>query len=66
MGYAKFRTGFVGDSTSEWSVTPSDGFLEQHEATHFVLRYTPHSLGVSNAHFVIETEVSNEEKANIL
>merc|ERR1739842_49672 len=56
MGYAKFRTGFVGDSTNEWSVTPSDGYLKQHEATHFVLRHTPHSPGVSSAYFVIETE----------
>eukprot|EP00571_Detonula_confervacea_P009949 CAMPEP_0172304052 /NCGR_PEP_ID=MMETSP1058-20130122/5495_1 /TAXON_ID=83371 /ORGANISM="Detonula confervacea, Strain CCMP 353" /LENGTH=309 /DNA_ID=CAMNT_0013015117 /DNA_START=92 /DNA_END=1021 /DNA_ORIENTATION=+ len=56
MGYAKFRTGFVGDASGEWSVSPSDGVLKQNEATHFVLRYTPHSPGVSNAYFVIETE----------
>lgn len=56
MGYAKFRADFVGDAASEWSVSPSDGFLKQREATHFVVKYTPHSPGVSNAYFVIETE----------
>ena len=56
MGYAKFRAAFVGDATSEWSVSQSDGFLKQKEATHFVVKYTPHSPGVSNAYFVIETE----------
>lgn len=56
MGYAKFRAAFVGDATSEWSVSASDGFLKQNEATHFVVKYTPHSPGVSTAYFVIETE----------
>jgi len=56
MGYAKFRAAFVGDASNEWSVSPSDGFLKQHEATHFVLKYSPHSPGVSNAYFVVETE----------
>jgi hypothetical protein len=56
MGYAKFRAAFFGDSSNEWSVTPSDGFLKQNEATHFVVRYNPHSPGVSNVYFVIETE----------
>ena len=58
MGYAKFRAVFVGDASNEWSVSPSDGFLKQNEATHFVVRYTPHNSGVSNSYFVIETEVS--------
>jgi hypothetical protein len=56
MGYAKFRAAFVGDESSEWSVSPSDGFIKQSEDTHFIVRYRPHSPGVSNAHLVIETE----------
>ena len=56
MGFAKFRAGFVGDESNEWSVTPSDGFLKQNEATHFVVRYSPHSHGSSTAYFVVETE----------
>lgn len=35
-----------------------DSFLKQNEANRFVVRYTPHSSGVSNAYFVIKTEVS--------
>jgi hypothetical protein len=58
MGYAKFRAGFVGDASNEWSVTASDSFLKQNEATHIVVRYSPHSPGVSNAYLVIEAEVS--------
>jgi hypothetical protein len=58
MGYAKFRAGFVGDSSNEWSVTASDSFLKQNEATNIVVRYNPHSPGVSNAFLVIEAEVS--------
>lgn len=57
MGWAKFRAGFVGDDSNEWSVSASDSFLKSHEETNFVLRYTPHRPGVSNAYFVIETEV---------
>jgi len=56
MGYAKFRAGFVGDASNEWSVTASDSFLKQNEATHIVVRYSPHSPGVSNACLVIEAE----------
>jgi len=56
MGYAEFRAAFVGDASNEWSVTPSDGFLKQNEATQFVVRYTPHSSGTNHAYFVIETE----------
>ena len=58
MGYAKFRAAFVGDASKEWSVTPSDGFLRQNEATHFVVRYAPHNSGANHAYLVIETEVS--------
>ena len=65
MGYAKFRAAFFGDSSNEWSVTPSDGFLKQNEATHFVVRYNPHSPGVSNVYFVIETEVSESHHRSI-
>mmetsp|Transcript_27961 Transcript_27961/g.36110 ORF Transcript_27961/g.36110 Transcript_27961/m.36110 type:complete len:303 (+) Transcript_27961:108-1016(+) len=56
MGYAQFRAAFVGDVSNEWSVTPSDGYLKQNEATHFAVRYNPHSAGVSYAYLVIETE----------
>lgn len=56
MGYAKFRAAFVGGTSNEWSVTPNDRFLKQHEATHFVVRYNPHSPGVANSYLVIETE----------
>jgi len=56
MGYAKFRAAFVGGTSNEWSVTPNDRFLKQNEATHFVVRYNPHSPGVSTSHLVIETE----------
>jgi hypothetical protein len=58
MGFAKFRAGFVGDASNEWSVTSSDNFLKQNEATHFVVRYSPHSPGVSNTSLVVEAEVS--------
>ena len=59
MGYAKYRAGFVGDDSNEWSVSSSgDGFLHPNKDTHFVVSYNPHSPGVSNAYFVIETEVS--------
>ncbi len=37
MGFAKFRTYFVGDAAAEWTVTPSDGYHKQNEATHFVI-----------------------------
>jgi len=56
MGFAKFRATFVGDDNNEWSVTPNDGFLKSSEETQFIVRYTPHSSGVSRAFFVIETE----------
>ena len=58
MGYAKFRAAFVGGTSNEWSVTPDDRFLKQNEATHFTVRYNPHSPGISNSYLVIETEVS--------
>jgi hypothetical protein len=58
MGYAQFRAGFAGDASNEWSVSASDSFLKQNEDTHIVVRYNPHSSGVSNAFLVIETEVS--------
>jgi hypothetical protein len=57
MGWAKFRAGFVGDDSNEWSVSASDSFLKSHEETNFVVRYTPNNPGVSNAYFIIETEV---------
>ena len=57
MGWAKFRAGFIGDDSNQWSVSANDSFLKSHEETNFVLRYTPHRPGVSNAYFVIETEV---------
>ncbi|KAL7538434.1 hypothetical protein ACHAXR_008548 [Thalassiosira sp. AJA248-18] len=57
MGYAKFRAAFVGNASNEWSVSSSDSFLKQNEATHFVVKYNPHSSGVSTTYFVIETEV---------
>ena len=60
MGYAKFRATFVGDTSNEWSVTPDDSFLKQHEETRFIVRYNPRNPGVSNAHLVIETEVSTK------
>ena len=58
MGFAKFRAGFVGDASNEWSVTSRADFLKQNEATHFVVRYSPHGPGVSNTSLVIEAEVS--------
>ncbi len=57
MGYAQFRAGFAGDASNEWSVSASDTFLKQNEDTHIVVRYNPHSPGVSNAFLVIEAEV---------
>jgi len=56
MGFAKFRTYFVGDAAVEWTVTPSDGYLKQNEATQFVISYRPQNSGVVHGHFVIETE----------
>lgn len=56
MGFAKFRTYFVGDAAAEWTVTPSDGYLKQNEATQFVISYRPQNPGVVHGHFVIETE----------
>jgi hypothetical protein len=60
MGYAKFRAALVGDASNEWSMTASDDFLKQSEATHFVVRYNPRNPGVSNASLVIEAEVSQK------
>ena len=56
MGFAKFRTYFVGDAAAEWTVTPSDGYLKQNEATQFVISYRPQNPGVVHGHFAIETE----------
>lgn len=56
MGFAKFRASFVGDAPNEWSVTPNDGYLKQHEETQFIVRYAPKSSGLHNAYLVIETE----------
>ena len=56
MGFAKFRAGFVGDASAEWSVTPNDGFLKQSEPTNFVVSYRPQNPGVVHGHLVIETE----------
>jgi hypothetical protein len=56
MGYAKFRATFVGDDSGEWTITPNDGFLKSSEETQFIVRYTPHTSGVSRAQLVIETE----------
>ena len=58
MGFAQFRASFVGPASNEWSVTPDDGYLKQHEETQFIVRYAPRSSGVHNAYLVIETEVS--------
>jgi len=66
MGYATFRAAFVGDKSNEWSVTASLGYLKQSEDTHFVVRYNPHSAGVSNVYLVIETEVSRKSRVPIL
>lgn len=57
MGYAQFRAAFVGDACNGWTVTPSDGFLKQNEATHFAVNFRPHGSGVSAGYLVIETEV---------
>ena len=56
MGFAKFRTYFVGDAATEWTVTPSDGYLKQNEETQFIISYRPQNTGVCHGHFVIETE----------
>ncbi len=66
MGWAKFRAGFIGDDSKQWSVSANDSFLKSHEETNFVLRYTPHRSGVSNAYFVIETEVRQTNKYDVL
>ena len=47
---------FVGDAAAEWTVTQSDGYLKQNEATQFVISYRPQNPGVVHGHFVIETE----------
>lgn len=56
MGFAKFRSYFIGDAAAEWTATPSDGYLKQNEATKFVISYRPQNPGVVYGHFVIETE----------
>eukprot|EP00986_Skeletonema_menzelii_P014840 scaffold10382_cov103-Skeletonema_menzelii.AAC.1 len=56
MGFAKFRTYFVGDAAAEWTVTPSDGYLKQNKETQFIISYRPQNTGVVHGHFVIETE----------
>lgn len=60
MGFAKFRTYFLGDEYNEWCVTPSNWFLKQKEETEFAISYKPRHPGVSVGYLVIETEVSSK------
>jgi hypothetical protein len=57
MSYAKFHADFIGDTSS---VTASDNFLKQSQATHFVMRYNPRNPGVSNGSLVIQAEVNQK------
>jgi len=55
MGFADFRAAFTSDSSPDFKVEPREGALSK-DATNFIVKFKPNSLGVSEAHLVIETE----------
>jgi len=56
MGFADFRASFTPETTSDWSVTPTEGSLSSREATKFTLRFRANNPQVVTGNLVIETE----------
>jgi len=56
MGFSDFRAALTADTPGCFSVTPNEGSLQQKEATEFVLKFKPDSIGTFDGALVIETE----------
>jgi hypothetical protein len=56
MGFSDFRAAFAAPNNGEWSVEPSEGSISGREATEFVVKYRPSTIGVSETYLVIDTE----------
>lgn len=56
MGFADFRAAFTPDTSSDWTIDPSEGSLMQREDTNFVVKFRPSTPGMSEGYLVIETE----------
>lgn len=55
MGFSDFRAAFAPDN-GEWTVEPAEGSLSGRQATDFVVKYRPQTIGVSETYLVIDTE----------
>jgi hypothetical protein len=56
MGYSDFRARFTPETSSEWSVEPTDGSLNGKTGTEFTVKYRPQNPGTSSGYLVIQTE----------
>lgn len=56
MGFADFRASFTPETTSEWTISPTEGSLSSREATKFTLRFRAINPQIVQGHLVIETE----------
>jgi hypothetical protein len=56
MGFSDFRAAFTPETSSEWTVSPSEGSLSGRKDTDFLVKYRPQSIGLSEGYLVIDTE----------
>jgi hypothetical protein len=55
MGFSDFRAAFV-PYDGQWMVEPAEGSLSGRQATNFIVKYRPSTIGTSEAYLVIDTE----------
>jgi hypothetical protein len=56
MGFADFRAAFTSETPLDWTVTPTEGSIQQREETEFIIKFKPQNPGLSEGYLVIETE----------
>jgi hypothetical protein len=55
MGFSDFRAAFVPND-GQWTVEPAEGSLSGKQATDFLVKFRPSTIGVSEVYLVIDTE----------
>lgn len=56
MGFADFRAAFTAETPSEFTVSPSEGSLQQKAETEFTIKFKAQQPGIVGGYLVIETE----------
>ena len=56
MGFADFRAAFTPETSTAWTIEPTEGSLTHKEDTTFIVRFRPQGPGVSEGYLVVETE----------